>query len=280
MKVSGVFFVSLLFGVIFASLRAKAEDIKKYSFKPPPDLVRTDVYVLKMEWQPRAILILCPGANGNGEGMIRQREWQEFAREQHLALAGLSFASDNSLLRNCGRGYYCAAKGSGQALLEALRKIYGRDLPLLFYGFSGGAHFTSGFVEWKPDRVISWCAYSAGWWDTPLKSAVNPPGIVACGDEDPRYGATMIYFKQGRAAGKPWLWISLPGIGHATSPQLEGFIRQYFAAVLEHPIPKGLWVDVELNTPASELLPKEHPSLTGWMPRTNLFEQWKGINKP
>jgi pimeloyl-ACP methyl ester carboxylesterase len=266
--------------VIFPLVSSRAEDIQKFSFKPPQDMTRADVYALKTSWTPRAVLILCPGANGNGEGMICQRKWQEFAREQHLGLAGLSFASDESFLRDCGRGYYCAAQGSGQTLLDAIWKIYGRDMPLLLYGFSGGAHFTSAFVEWKPERVTSWCAYSAGWWDTPLKAAVNPPGIVACGDEDPRYGATMIYFKQGRAADKPWLWISVPGIGHATSPRQEAFIRDYFAAALKKPHPNGLWVDVDLETPTSESLRKEQPSLTGWLPDAKLFEEWKAINKP
>jgi hypothetical protein len=257
-----------------------AEDIQKFSFPPPEDMNRADVYALKTSWTPRAVLVLCPGANGNGEGMIRQKEWQEFAREQHLGLVGLSFASDGEFLSDCGRGYYCAAKGSGQILLDAIQKIYGHDLPLLLYGFSGGAHYTSGFVEWKPTQVISWCTYSAGWWDTPQKASANPPGIVACGDADPRYGATMIYFKQGRAVGKPWLWISLPNIGHASSPPLEEFIRQYFTAVLKQSHTKGLWIDVDLETSASEVLQKEQPSLTGWLPDAELFDSWKAINKP
>ena len=257
-----------------------AEEIQKFSLKPPQDMKRADLYVLKPLRNPDAVLVLCPGANGNGEGMIRQQEWQKFAREQHLGLIGLSFASDEAFLSDCGRGYYCAARGSGQALLDGIRKIYGRDMPLLLYGFSGGAHFTSGFVEWKPKRVTAWCAYSAGWWDTPQKAPVNSPGIVACGDADPRYGATMIYFKQGRAADKPWLWISLPNIGHATSPQLEVFIRQYFAAALKPHQTKGQWVDIDLETPTSELLRHEQPSLTGWLPDARLLESWKAINKP
>ena len=225
------------------------------------------------------MLVLCPGCNGNGEGLIRQREWQEFAREHQLGLAGLSFASITTVQEN-RTSYYHASKGSGQALLEAIRKIYGKDLPVLLFGFSGGAHFTSRFVEWKPERVIAWCAYSAGWWDIPLKTAVNPPGIVACGDADPRYGESMIYFKQGRVAGKPWLWISLARVGHSGSPPLEAFIRQYFAAVLKHNQRAGLWVDVDLETPASGSERKEEPSLTGWIPDIGLLDRWKAINEP
>ncbi len=278
MKSCSWILLCLLFLTIHG-LPTMAVEIQKYSVKPPPDIVRADVYAMKTEWQPRAVLVLCPGANGNGEEMIRKREWQEFAREQHLALAGLSFASDTSLLQDCGRGYYCAAKGSGQALLDALRKIYGRDLPILLYGFSGGAHFTSGFVEWKPDRVISWCAYSAGWWDTPQKAPVCPPGIVVCGDADPRYGASMIYFKQGRAAGKPWLWISVPKIGHAIHPPTEAFVRSYFAAVLKRNT-QGAWVDVDLKALAEKSVVENQPSLTGWLPDEALLPTWREIHEP
>lgn len=197
-----------------------------------------------------------------------------------MGLIGLSFASDEALLTDCGRGYYCASRGSGQILLDGIRKIYGCDLPLLLYGFSGGAHFTSRFVEWKPDRVRSWCAYSAGWWDQPQKARINPPGIVVCGDNDPRYGATMIYFKQGRAAGKPWLWISIPRTGHRPHPAIEAFVRDYFAAMLKNSEGNGLWVDVDLETPVSESLQREQPSLTGWLPDAALFNQWKTINEP
>lgn len=257
----------------------RAEEIQKVSLTPPQDMTRADLYALNPHGTPNAVLILCPGANGNGEGLIRQREWQEFARQQHLGLVGLSFASDGALLSDCGRGYYCAAKGSGQTLLNGVRKIYGRDLPLLLYGFSGGAHFTSGFVEWKPDRIISWCAYSAGWWDTPQKATITPPGIVACGDDDPRYGASLIYFKQGRATGKPWLWISVPKTGHTPHPSVEAFIRKYFTELLKKNQGKGLWVDIDLGVPSSESLHKEQPSLTGWLPNTNLFDEWWTLNK-
>lgn len=265
---------------LLSPLLVRAEVIQKFSFKTPQDMTRADLYAVKAQRNPKAVLVLCPGANGNGEGLIRQQEWQKFAREYNLGLVGLSFASDEALLSDCGRGYYCAAKGSGQVLLDGIQRIYGRDIPLLLYGFSGGAHFISGFVEWKPARVISWCAYSAGWWNTPQKASVTPPGIIACGDEDPRYGATMIYFKQGRAAGKPWLWISIPKVGHEIDPSLENFVRRYFAAVLKRPRNEGLWIDIDLKIPATKLVIATQPSLTGWLPDQALFPEWNRIHEP
>jgi len=271
---------------LFAPIVLDAQEIQKVSLPLPPDMVRADLYALKTTYRPKAVLVLCPGANGNGEFFLQQEEWREFAKLHRLGLVGLSFASDGKFLNDGGRGYYYASKGSGQALLSGLRKIYGIDLPVLLYGFSGGAHFTSRFTEWKPKRVLAWCAYSAAWWDVPQKAVVNPPGIVACGDEDFRLGVSLIYFKQGRAAGKPWLWINLPNVGHATSPQLEVFIRQYFAAILNTPASsgslssQGLWLDIDLKTPVSKSQQKDQPSLTGWLPDKELFESWKTIHKP
>lgn len=277
MKAAWIIILAVLYPLL-----VDAEEIQKFSFSPPQDMTVADVYALKITWNPRAVLVLCPGQNGNGERMIQQKEWQEFACQQHIALAGICFASKDELLYN-NQGYFYASQGSGHVFVDAIRKIYGSDLPILLYGFSGGAMFVSRFVEWRPERVLSWCAYSGGWWDAPEKAAINPPGIVACGDADPRYGATMIYFKQGRAANKPWLWISLPKVGHDIHRPFEDFVREYFAEILDKPSSKGLqeglWIDVDLKVPAAESLVKEQPSLTGWLP-DDLFEKWKAIHEP
>ena len=183
-----------------------------------------------------------------------------------------------------GTGYYYASKGSGDKLVEGIRKIYGKDLPLLLYGFSGGAHFTSRFEEWAPSRVIAWCADSAGWWDLPQHHTANPPGIVACGENDPRYGASLSYFKQGRAAGKPWIWVSLPKIGHQASPAMEEFARKYFEAVLKRggssDLSGGVWVDVDTKKVLSESEAMALPSESGWLPDPSLIDNWRKIHEP
>jgi hypothetical protein len=269
---------------------------------------RADLYYVAPVEDLRAVLILSPGCNGNGESLARSPVWQEFAKRNHLGLVGLSFASaspDALALRAAsqattrslplvvasssdplhdGTGYYYASKGSGDKLLEGIRRIYRKDLPLLLYGFSGGAHFTSRFEEWAPSRVIAWCADSAGWWDEPKPSGISPPGIVACGDQDPRYGATLSYFKQGRAAGKPWLWVSLPKIGHQPSPALEDFARKYFEAVLKRggssDLSGGTWVDVDTKKVISESEPEALPSESGWIPSQALVDDWRKIHEP
>jgi pimeloyl-ACP methyl ester carboxylesterase len=206
----GALFILILLVPILPQLMAgslSAKGVEVIHLAPSSNMDRADLYyeILQQNTSlPKAVLILSPGCNGNGESLVRSPSWKEFARRNHLALVGLSFASPEKAIHD-GTGYYYASKGSGDKFLEGIRKIYGKDLPLLLYGFSGGAHFTSRFEEWAPSRVIAWCADSAGWWDVPQPSGVSPPGIVACGENDPRYGASLSYFKQGRAAGKPWL---------------------------------------------------------------------------
>ena len=118
----------------------QAAEIEKISLPLISDLQRADIYVLKLTEQPAGLLVLCPGCNGNGKDWIKNPVWQKFARQHNLDLIGISFASDVSLLKD-GRGYYYAHLGSGQLLLDGIKQAYPQDLPILLYGFSGGAHF-------------------------------------------------------------------------------------------------------------------------------------------
>jgi len=273
---------SLLLGIFLPWAALHADDIEKRSLPPGADLQRADLFAWKSSYRPEAVLVLCPGCNGSGEGLVRQRVWQDFAKKHKLGLVGLSFASEASLLTN-GRGYYHASRGSGDLLLEGIREIYGEELPLLLYGFSGGAHFTARFVEWKPDQVRAWCAYAAGWWDEPKRTEENPPGMVACGDQDERYGASLFYFKQGRALGKPWLWVSIPQTGHSVSPPLEVFVRKYFTGVLKgglNPQQDGVWLDIDQETRAEQDTVKEMPSVTAWLPDKKLLQSWINLHEP
>jgi len=256
-----------------------AEKTETLRLEPGPNMTRAELHHVATVPNPNAVLVLCPGCNGSGEDLIRSPKWIAFAKQNRLGLVGLSFASPMPAIEN-GTGYYYASKGSGAKLLEGIRKIYGRDLPLLLYGFSGGAHFTSRFEEWNPVRVLSWCAYSAGWWDEPQQNPGSPPGIVACGDEDPRYGATLIYFKQGRAAGKPWQWVSLAKIGHQGSPELDEFVRDYFSAILSQSKTTSLWTDIDREEKVSGSEQAGQPSLTGWLPSESLFAEWRKLNAP
>jgi pimeloyl-ACP methyl ester carboxylesterase len=273
--------VLLFFLGIISLPGAGADQIEKISLPLIPDLQRADIYVVKVTENPGAVLVLSPGFNGNGKDWLKKPEWQSFARENNLSLVGLSFASNGDLLRK-GRGYYYPEQGSGQLLLDGIRQAFGSDLPLLLYGFSGGAHFTSGFADWKPERILGWCAYSAEWWTDPTSNVCSPPGLVVCGDEDERYGASLTYFKKGRALGKPWLWISVAKNNHAISSAAEDFIRHYMVAALRLATLKdsGQWVDIDLKNEAQPDILNNQPSLTAWLPDSKLLPEWKAVHQP
>jgi pimeloyl-ACP methyl ester carboxylesterase len=252
--------------------------IEKHSFPLGRDMTRADIFVARTTAVPRAVLVLCPGFNGSGEDLVREAEWQKFAINHQLGLLGISFASDPAITSKA-RGYYFAASGSGQIVVNAVRKLYQRDLPLLMFGFSSGASFTCKFADWKPDRVLAWCA-DAGSGGEQLRQSRSPPGIIACGEFDAApYGIALSYFKQGRALGKPWLWVSLEKLKHDRAPVLEVFVRNYFGAVLSRQHP-GCWVDIDLKKKIEATEARKVPSVSGWLPDRWLFKEWERIHEP
>ena len=269
---------------LFLAFSAFAESPQLLSLKPISGMTRAHLYYAKIVKNPKAILVLSPGCNGNGKRLIENSVWQSFAAKQNIALIGLSFASKLEDLHN-GKGYYYASNGSGDLLLKGIKKLFNQDIPILLYGFSGGAHFTSRFVEWKPERVIAWCAYSAGWWNKPKSSKIMPPGIVACGENDNRLGASLIYFKQGRNIEKPWLWIGIPKNGHSPDRKVELFVRDYFKILLKNQgvlasSKTGIWVDIDKKYIAKKHVIKQYPSLTAWLPNSKLLPSWQSLNSP
>ena len=272
--------------VIFCALcgyHAYAGSPARYPLVPVPGMTRAELAVVAHP-DPVAVLVLAPGANGDGGGLVADSGWRRLAEEKRLMLVGLSFASGMDALQD-GTGYYYAAKGSGKLLLDALDRLTGKPLPVLLYGFSGGAHFTVRFAEWKPERVAAWCAYAIGSGDDPQPSAAMPTGMVACGEEDGLLGSSLTYFKQGRALGKPWLWVGIPKSGHVQDGRVAAFARDYFSAVLEGARlegerprePQGGWVDIEDKAVAGADLSLYHPTSIGWLPDMRLFPKWKAL---
>jgi hypothetical protein len=95
-------------------------------------------------------------------------------------------------------------------------------------------------------------------------------------------GASLVYFKQGRSLGKPWLWLCAPKTGHSIYPPAEDFIRDYFAAILgsNGVIPSGEWVDIDQKAKAEQDVLKSQPSVTGWLPNPKLLSQWQEVHHP
>lgn len=229
---------------------------------------------------PKAVCVVLAGANCNSMIYFTDIRWTEFARTNDIVLVAVSFTSPVEELK-CGCGYYDARVRSGRLLVDYLESHGLGDLPLVVYGFSGGAHFAASFAEHFHSRVTAWCAASAGWWQ-PLSQdeSDRPPGIVACGTEDFRYGACLSHFHDGRASARRWTWVDVSGLGHSRSAALEDFVRAYFLEILKQQGRRradgGVWVN-SITGEQGDRLPKAEDVNSSWLPSEELLLRWRSL---
>jgi hypothetical protein vspiD_18380 len=240
------------------------------------DTTRAKLLYFPYNFNPEGILILASGYNSDGT-IIMEKEWIDFAQENKLILLGLSFASNVEDLKN-GRGYYYPSKGSGKLLLDGIKQIYFKEIPIFLYGFSGGAHFVARFAEWVPDRVAGFCAYSAAWWDDPKSLKNAPLGIIACGENDERLGASMSYFLDGRKLNRKWVWVKIPNVGHTRSLELDDFVRDFFKCILNKATQNDAWVDISNGKIMRANIPDFKTALTCYIPCRDFLKKWKKLN--
>jgi pimeloyl-ACP methyl ester carboxylesterase len=187
---------------------------------------------------PRAVLVLVPGMNGDGKAWLRgENAWTRFADAEGLVLVGPSFCTTPEEVR-AEAGYYYPRLWSGEATMAAVEKIGRQErVPvdkLLIFGFSAGAHFAHRFALWKPQRVGAFVAYSAAWWDKPTAAAHGVPGLLLCGEEDPRFGPTRACVEAAQRLGLPWMWRGYREVSHEVRPPVvlmaQVFLRHYARA--------------------------------------------------
>lgn len=282
-RLKSVFGAALLQCFLILGNAIAAEGVETFRLPTPKEITEASVFVARPEAAPRGVLVLCPGQNGSSEAMLGEEAWRSFARRNHLALVGFRLVSADEDLKN-GRGYFVAERGSGELLEKGLRDARLGGLPILLYGFSGGAHFTMSFAAWRPERVKGFCAYSFSWWSPPPKE-LTCPALIVCGQSDgTRYGASLAYFQAGRAQGKPWTWVSLEGLGHQSSDALDEFVRKYFLAILREETKDGLGNagPVSVNNMTEKLLEKMQAEHVGVsiLPGLEVFPTWKELHHP
>lgn len=187
------------------------------------------------------VLALIPGYNGDGRAMI-DKAWSEFADREGLVLVAPTFKTTKEEVHS-GKGYYYPAQWSGEVVLEAVRRIAetekkkGIDIEtdkILIFGFSAGAHFAHRFALWKPGRVRAFAAYSAAWWGEPTAEARRLPGLIMCGEADPRHEASREFMAKAQALGLPWIWRGYRHTGHEMTPDVIR-MAQAFLAHYAHP---------------------------------------------
>jgi len=198
-------------------------------------------------WRPagpgisRGILVLVPGANGDGRAMVMEPVWQDYARRQQLALVGCYFK--DHLHANMNVEEYCrAGAGSGAALLTALQQFADQaqrpevaTAPLLFWGHSAGGQFNYEFACWQPERVLAFVVNKGGYYYTHLAPAATRqvPGIFFIGANDAEFRVASIrgIFAVNQSAGAGWKLVIEPNTGHEEGESREQALR-FFDGVI------------------------------------------------
>jgi hypothetical protein len=172
----------------------------------------------------KGILVLMPGSNGDGRPEVEDKDWQNFALKQHLALLGCQF-TDKPHKDTDIEEYIAAKDGSGQALLTAIEKLAEtsnhpelQQARLLLWGFSAGGQFNYEFTCWKPERVIAFVVNKGGVYYSAIAPATTreTPGIFFTGEKDLSSRTSIIkgIYETNRRFGAVWCYGNELGVKH------------------------------------------------------------------
>jgi len=273
---------------IAASPGALAGDMETLELEPTQEIYRARVHFAEpAKSSPRAVLVLCPGQNVDGASHLANPVWRELAREHDLQLAAIYFYSPDEVLRD-SRGYFRAERESAAMLNEALERRGLETVPLLLYGFSGGAFFVNNYAQSHPGKVEAWSAMAVSKWERaelpedPARHEawLATPAVLACGElDEPRYGATKLWFQTHRRLGAPWAWVSLGDHPHRYHRDFEEFTAKFFAHVLEPPETPVL-ADITTESAAEPGEGLSTNQLETWLPDPSLLSHWRGLHTP
>ena len=253
----------------------------------------------------KGVMVLVPGSNGDGRGLVSDLFWQELAQKHNFALLGCYF-TDQPHEEMEVENYAKAKEGSGQALLSALTKFAKKtgfpelaEAPLVLWGHSAGGEFNYEFVNWKPERVIAFVVNKGGFYFTALssKQARNVPGIIFTGEKDLQSRKDILkgLFSINRRVGALWTFAEEPGAGHEIG-QTQKLAGIFFNEV----IPLRIHKKIDLKDNSTELQPlsvitgyagnikglsykeisdeQKDPSIS-WLPTLKFAEVWLSFSK-
>lgn len=172
----------------------------------------------------RGALVLVPGSNGDGRPMAEDAFWQAFASKHGMAIVACRF-TDKPHDQGFIEEYVDVARGSGQALVDALAQLGARSghpelasAPLLLWGMSAGGQFNYEFAAWKPERVIAYVVNKGGIYYSALVPAATRqvPALLFVGEKDLAFRTNTIagLFAVNRRAGALWALVAEPGAAH------------------------------------------------------------------
>ncbi|HEY8965570.1 MAG TPA: alpha/beta hydrolase [Candidatus Methylacidiphilales bacterium] len=172
----------------------------------------------------RAVLVLVPGANGDGRGMAGDKAWQDFARKYRMAVVACFMQGTDG----GGPAYHAASRGTGALLLRVLRDFAAKSgrpevetAPLVMWGHSAGGQFDYNFALWKPERVAAFVVNKGGYYEKMPQTGPfrEVPALFFMGEKDADYRVKAIgeLWKEGRSRGAPWALAVEPGAAHEPS---------------------------------------------------------------
>lgn len=258
----------------------------------PPGLARVE-----------AVVVLVPGSNGDGRPMVDDTAWQGLAARRHLALLGTRF-TDRPHEQGFIEEYVAVGRGSGQALLTALRTLAASSghpelagAPLLFWGMSAGGQFSYEFAAWTPERVAAFVVNKGGIYYTALtpRATREIPAVLFTGGKDLAFRTKTIegLFAVNRRGGALWALANEPGAAHVVGGSRDYGIL-FFDQVLplrlagsvaaadgtrtlaKMPDRDGFIGDLAAGTyaPATATSP---PVPTAWLPTEAVAKAWRAM---
>jgi|SRR5579862_762560 len=248
----------------------------------------------------QGVAVLVPGSNGDGRAQVDDPVWQDFASRHHFALVGVQL-TDKPHDQNFIEDYANVSKGSGQALLDAL-KIFAEksqhaelaNAPLLLWGMSAGGQFNYEFVAWKPERVIAFVVNKGGIYYSALlpRAARETPGMLFIGGKDlwSRIDTITGLFAVNRRGGALWALAEEPGAAHIVGKSRDIALLFYEdvlamrmdpspASQTLRPVPDktGFVGDLTTKTFAPIATAPATSGPTVWLPSERVAKAWQAM---
>ncbi len=172
----------------------------------------------------RGILMLNPGSNGDGRGMVDDEYWQDFANKHDLALMG-TYLTDHMHPNMMIEDYIKVGEGSGKAILDAIDHFADQSgheelsyAPFLLWGHSAGGELNYEIAAWIPERVIAFVVNQGGYYysSVPPEETRKTPGLFLVGLKDLPSRNTMIkgMYLTNRRAGALWTLAEEKNVAH------------------------------------------------------------------
>jgi predicted esterase len=239
------------------------------------------------------ILVLLSGINQDGEKLLEDARWTQFADATNAAILACTFK-----MEKWQRRHYAAAQfGSGAAMDKAIERIDERmpefeleDLPLLICGHSAGGMFAYGYSCYNPGRMLGFVAMKGGhYFPQPTRETFRVPGLIISGAEDSDRCRKAIreLFEYHRNYGAPWCWMEDEhGHNHVDLTIVTQYLKGLLSLKLDGPskmgkIDRSKLVGITVDLETKQIISEEEiwnfentKVREGWLPSRAVYDIW------